>query len=270
MEGNTPLRDSTQLLLVVSENWDASSAKMFQFERARPGDGWRLVDSFPVSLGKNGLGWGRGLHGTNSSEGPVKREGDLRAPAGVFSLGTAFGEKPEGPASYPYLRVTADTVGVDDGHSKFYNQIVDQSTIAQPDWKSAERMLREDGLYRMGVFVNHNFPAPEPGLGSCIFLHIWRGEGKATVGCTAMSAADLSRILGWLRPDASPRLVQLPAAEYARLRESWRLPDTDATAQVQNSWGPVILMACLILSIGVLAFFKQRVKRFGRIASCSL
>ena len=64
-----------------------------------------------------------------------------------------------------------------------------------------------DGLYRWGIVVGHN-PANQPGAGSCIFIHLWRGPGQPTAGCTAMSEENLPRILAWLDPALDPRLVQ--------------------------------------------------------------
>ena len=77
-------------------------------------------------------------------------------------------------------------------------------------WESAERMRRDDDLYALGMVVAHN-PAPAAaGRGSAIFLHVWRGPGSPTSGCTSISRADLLQVLTWLRPDARPLLVQAP------------------------------------------------------------
>lgn len=255
---DNPLRESTQLLLVISKNWDENAGTLFRFERSTVDSSWKQVDSFPVMLGKKGLGWGRGLHGGSRPGDPEKKEGDLRAPAGVFSLGTAFGEKAEHPGSYPYLQVTAGIVAVDDVNSSFYNQIVDREKIERPDWKSEEKMQHKDGLYRMGLFVNHNFPKPVPGLGSCIFLHIWRGEGKATIGCTSMEANQLSKTLSWLRPEASPLLVQLPAQEFARVKEEWKLPQPSPITQPRSATEPGFLFATLLVCCAGLLLLKRK------------
>jgi len=71
-------------------------------------------------------------------------------------------------------------------------------------------MLRQDELYRWGILVDHNAGSPVAGNGSCIFMHIWRGPGEPTVGCTAMPAAEIEKVLGWLDPASQPLLVQLP------------------------------------------------------------
>jgi D-alanyl-D-alanine dipeptidase len=122
--------------------------------------------------------------------------------------------------------VTDHTFGIEDPASAHYNTIVD-STQTAPDWKGADHMLRPDNLYQNGVMVQHN-PHPgagqQPPVGSCIFLHLWRGPGQPTVGCTAMSAEKISALTAWLRQDAQPRIVQLTQADYQRLRPAWGLP----------------------------------------------
>src|SRR4029078_1066192 len=107
------------------------------------------------------------------------------SPAGVFRIPYAFGYAPQSEAGWlrvPYRTLSPTVSGVDDVQSRYYNQVVDSAEVKQ-DWDSAEIMRREDGLYRWGAFVAHN-PRNEPGGGSCIFLHVWRGYGSPTAGCT--------------------------------------------------------------------------------------
>jgi hypothetical protein len=39
-----------------------------------------------------------------------------------------------------------------------------------------------------------------------------------------MAEADMSTLLGWLDPAATPRFVLLPVQAYARLQAAWDLP----------------------------------------------
>jgi len=178
-------------------------------------------EAVPVQTGRNGLGWGRGLHPEPPSGEPRKAEGDGRAPAGIFRLSTMFGSLGPPTAAFPYRRLTATTVGVDDPQSRHYNQIVDKASLA-PDWKSAERMLIPD--YKLGLVVDHNRPQPVPGAGSCIFIHLWETPETATSGCTVTDYPSLLRVCRWLRAQARPVLVQLPEGSYRSLREAWGLP----------------------------------------------
>ncbi|MHC8287509.1 M15 family metallopeptidase [Pseudomonas sp. XS1P51] len=216
------LDTSHQLIVVTTKNWADIQGTAQRYERQ--GKTFRKYEaSFPVVLGKNGLAWGKGLSSVDQREGPIKVEGDGKAPAGIFKLGTAFGYDARADTRLPYLALTSTTECVDDSHSTRYNQLVDAPTIAK-DWNSAERMRRDDDLYRKGIFIEHNTPAA-PASGSCIFFHIWRGPTSPTRGCTAMDQADIARLFSWLDPHQSPLLVQMPEAEYEHFRASWNLPE---------------------------------------------
>src|ERR1700730_4303940 len=77
--------------------------------------------------------------------------------------------------------------------------------------------------YRCGIMIEHNW-RPRPGFGSCIFLHVWDSARRGTVGCTAVSSANLEQLLHWLDAQKNPLIVQLPLPEYFRLRQFWELP----------------------------------------------
>ena len=217
-----------QMIVSTTADWDSVGATLQRYERTAVGQPWRAVGTpIAANVGRSGLGWGTGLHASHPAEGPVKREGDGRAPAGVFRLSSAFGYAAPAEATWihlPYFQSDASIECVDDLRSRFYNQRVDRDTIPQPDWSSHEEMRRADELYRWGVWVDHNSTPPVPGGGSCIFLHIWGGPGVATSGCTAMAEGDLRAVLAWLDPRADPVLVQLPRAVYVALRGTWNLP----------------------------------------------
>jgi L,D-peptidoglycan transpeptidase YkuD (ErfK/YbiS/YcfS/YnhG family) len=106
---------------------------------------------------------------------------------------------------------------------------LDRSVVA-PDWNSSEHMRNAGELYGWGIVVDHNGTVtgdtnpPEPGGGSCVFLHIWRSHAEGTAGCTAMSQTDLETLLTWLDPARKSRLVQLPEPTYERLIDGWMLP----------------------------------------------
>jgi len=219
---------STQMVVVTTSGWNAVEGRLQRFERASGGKKWQPIgDSFPVVVGKSGLAWGSGMVTVApvDSADPIKKEGDGRAPAGVFHLSTAFGYAPQEQTGWkmPYVSLTSSVECVDDSNSKFYNRVVDRGTVAA-DWNSSEHMLRPDELYRWGIVVDHNAGPARPGGGSCIFLHIWRGAGIGTVGCTAMPRERVESLLSWLDPAREPLLVQLPASEYKRLRKGWHLP----------------------------------------------
>jgi D-alanyl-D-alanine dipeptidase len=217
-----------QLIVVTSEAWNAVSATIQLFERTQGEQtSWQKVGKpFSGVIGSRGFAWGIGLHGTGAAGAPRKMEGDETSPAGVFRLFSVFGLA--NPAQvrflrFPYQQITATTEAIDDPQSRYYNRIVDRAAIADPDWSSSESMLRVGGPYRCGIMIEHNW-RPRPGLGSCIFLHVWDSARRGTAGCTAVSSAHLEQLLHWLDAQKNPLIVQLPLPEYFLLRRSWELP----------------------------------------------
>lgn len=219
------LAGARQLVLVVTPGWDEVQGELRRFERSAAGSAWRAVGAPGlIVVGRAGLAWDPLV--TPVVPGPQKKEGDGRSPAGVFSVGKAFGFAPSHDATWtklPYLHVVEGIECVDDPASAVYNQIVDRRTVKQPDWTSAELMRDVGEPYRWGVVVNYNTPAVA-GRGSCIFLHIGGEGGRGTVGCTAMSPDELRQVMGWLDPMSSPVVVQLPRPAYERVKAEWSLP----------------------------------------------
>lgn len=221
------LAHARQLVLVVTPAWDSTTGVLRRYTRARVHDPWRAAgDAIPIVVGRTGLAWGTGYADARQPDGPRKREGDGRSPAGAFPLSTAFGFAPRDSMRWvqlPYVPLVATTDCVDDTTSTRYNTLADRATVTRVDWRSAEHM-RTVGQYRIGVVVAYNVSPPRRGAGSCIFLHIWAGPRSTTVGCTAMDEQALAGLIAWLDPKRRPVLVQLPAAAYARLRNGWALP----------------------------------------------
>jgi D-alanyl-D-alanine dipeptidase len=217
--------DSRQLVLSVSADWDATTARLVRFERTDAGAPWRAADP-PVigSLGRTGLAWGVGLHPSGLA-GPRKREGDGKSPAGVFDLRIATGYAPAPPPGtrLSYRPATPTLRCVDDPRSKFYNRLVDEAEVTK-DWTSAEDMRRPDPLYRLVVWVGHNDAPVAAGAGSCIFLHLRSAPTAVTEGCTALDDGPLEGLLAWLDPAKRPVLVQLPEGELRNLHAAWGLP----------------------------------------------
>lgn len=218
--------DATLLITSVTADWDAVPTELAEWRR-EAGQPWTKVRSWTGVVGHTGLAWGKGLHGNGpppGHEGPMKLEGDGKAPAGVFTLDGSYGyaAAPPAHAGLPYQQVDKSWHCVDDGDSQSYNRIVDADTVTV-DWKSAEDMKRKDWLYTWVVQVGHN-PQRLPGEGSCIFLHVWRSAKDGTVGCTAMPQDDIEKLLTELDPKDHPVLVQLTAPMYAALATAWALP----------------------------------------------
>lgn len=225
-----PLASARQLVLVTAAGWSSQAATLRRFARSDESAAWSAVGApFAVSLGRGGLGWGLGEHRVAANGAPVKREGDGRSPAGVFRLTDAFGyaggdSALARSAKLRYWPITSDLLCVDDAASSHYNRFVERSRVTAVDWTSHEEMLRGDAQYSLGVVVAHNAAPALAGAGSCIFMHVWRGPGLPTAGCTAAAADDLMALIGWLDERQQPLLVQLPGPEVERRRSAWKLP----------------------------------------------
>jgi D-alanyl-D-alanine dipeptidase len=226
-----PLRMARQMLVVTTPGWDAVAGQLQRFERVRADQRWKPVGPpIAIVVGKNGMGWGAGLAavkdpGVPDPKDPVKKEGDGKSPAGVFGIGAAFGTSADPLAGLKlhYTPLTPTIECVDDTGSHYYNRIVDRNAVT-PDWSSSEHMAGEVEAYRWGAVIEHNAGPTIPGVGSCVFLHIWAASTHGTAGCTAMPQDQLEPILTWLDPAATPILVQLPEAQYRKLRKSWLMP----------------------------------------------
>ena len=220
---------SGQLIVVVSATFETDHGVLQRFERAPAADPLWSPAGQPtrVTLGRNGLGLGVGLHRIEDDGMPVKREGDGKSPAGVFRLSSAFGYGPEeriGDLAIPYTRVTERLECVDDANSAWYNRIVLRDEADPVDWTSSERMLMDGIWYEQGIVVDHNTGPARPGAGSCIFLHNWSGPTDTTAGCTAMSPEVLTQIVRWIDAARDPVLVQLTEALYEKFAPDWNLP----------------------------------------------
>lgn len=218
-------------MIGLVDNWNSTKVSIRRFRlrdetSASVGGKWTLVGRWWQGVvGKNGVAWGSGLHGTGAPagrSGPIKHEGDGKSPAGVFSIGPAFGYATSAPtgSQLRYTTVDPNWKCVDDPASTHYNQILDERTTTV-DWKSAEEMKRSDALYTWVVELGHN-TGRTANAGSCIFFHVWSGADGATLGCTAMPESTLSELIATLDPGAV--FVLLPAAEYTALAPSWGLP----------------------------------------------
>lgn len=194
------------LILVTTRSWEDSQGTLKIIEEDK-----MVGQPIPVVLGKNGMAWGNGLHSLQNCEGPRKKEGDKKSPAGIFRIGPRFGFAAWEDSDY--FQITPDTVLVDDVHSSLYNQIVNRST-ASAAFNSCEEMYSQP-LYEQGAVIQHNYPRPIPGEGSAIFFHLWKNKDSPTDGCIAMSLENLQIVLNFIR-DKNPLFVQVPIGKWKK------------------------------------------------------
>lgn len=215
----------SQLVIVVTSTWDDVPATLYAYEKKQ--GRWVLQFSHPAVVGAKGLGIGDGLVSITVPGAPIKKEGDLKSPAGIFSIGAAFGYAPAGEAAFiknRYIQARDTVICVDDARSVYYNRIIGADTAATRDWSSFENMHLTKDYYKWGLFVAHNSPNAIPGRGSCIFIHIWGTATEGTEGCTAMEEGNMVKLLHWIDAAKKPLLVQMPQANYAAIKNSYGLP----------------------------------------------
>lgn len=224
-----PTAQASQMVLVLTPGWDSTTGRLACFERILLGDPWKEVgEPCEINVGRTGLAWGLGLHGGALGDGPVKREGDGRSPAGVFRLSGVYGYAPRDSVRFlrmPYIEATSTCQCIDDPRSAYYNLVLDSLAVVHADWTSRERMHPPKGDWnKWGVVVDHNMSPRTAGRGSCIFLHVTEGRGVPTSGCTSLEEERILALISWLEEGKRPLLVQLPHEEYRRFKPLWRLP----------------------------------------------
>ena len=116
-----PWNSAQQLVLVITPGWDANQGSMRTYERREVQ--WRSRGAeVPITIGRTGAAWGLGLHPQQT--GQQKKEGDGRSPAGVFSIGEAFGYSDSLATGLRYLAMSDTDYCIDVSGSRLYNQIV--------------------------------------------------------------------------------------------------------------------------------------------------
>ncbi len=204
-----PLAEATRLLLVVPGGMNSSTAYAQSFSRASPQAPWRPAGGpFTALLGYRGVAWAQAFRGFAGKDEPVKVDGDLRVPAGVYRLGHSFGFAPSRRPGY--LRLTRGTVCVDDPRSPAYNTITRRARVGGR--VHAENMWRIR-QYRQGLTVD--YPTDRAArAGSCIFIHLWLEGATGTRGCVALPAKRLTAMQDFAQGGAV--LAVLPKRALAR------------------------------------------------------
>jgi L,D-peptidoglycan transpeptidase YkuD (ErfK/YbiS/YcfS/YnhG family) len=217
---------STQCLVGTASGWDSSTVTLRLYEKSA--GTWKPVTGpWQGRLGKNGLIWGKGIHPVQDGVA-TKEEGDNRSPAGVFTIGGAWGYEPtiSKHPSLPYHQVTARDLWVEDPASQQYNRHVILPHDPATPWEKKQQMKQTDPAHSLKLFIAHNAPPKViPHAGSSIFFHIWRREGAApTAGCTTMEKSKLQWLISRIDPTKRPLYVLLPKTEYEKYRADWKLP----------------------------------------------
>jgi L,D-peptidoglycan transpeptidase YkuD (ErfK/YbiS/YcfS/YnhG family) len=156
--------------------------------RAAAGDrrrGWLIAGPLviAVALGRGGIK-------------ANKREGDGATPRGRFKLKRLWWRADRGPrprTRLPVRRISPTDAWCEDPADRRYNRPIRLAPGATGD-----RLWRDDHLYDLVVELDHNTRPRIAGRGSAVFIHVARAGFAPTVGCVALKADSLLRLLNVL------------------------------------------------------------------------
>jgi L,D-peptidoglycan transpeptidase YkuD (ErfK/YbiS/YcfS/YnhG family) len=190
----TPLpADSTQLITVEAARRKATFASLRTWRRLE-GCWLPVAGPYSARVGRKGLRLNR-------------REGDGTTPIGMFSIGRRmFGNAPNPGVKFLYTRLRCGDWWVEDPASPAYNTFQRIGCGRRPPFKvTTPDMSKDTRAYAYLAVVEFNMNPVFPGRGSGIFLHVQ--TGSPTNGCVSLPRGQLLRVLRWLTPAASPRIV---------------------------------------------------------------
>lgn len=191
-------RDCHQLILVVAKEADGVQTYTTCYQRQSDGS-WACVE---------GLAWMNGHTGSNGIAHNRKRNTNT-SPAGLWSLGTAFGnaERPDG-IKMPWRDITPNSDWVCDANSIYFNtwQERNDPTLTE-SWDYGDVEHLEDYLtqYAYACVIEYNTPPYTiPDRGCAIFLHCSK---SATGGCIGLNETDMLDVLLWLDQAENPHIL---------------------------------------------------------------
>jgi len=187
------LHRATRLIIVTVPSMDSTKATMRTYARKSPAASWSQQSTTePAVVGAHGIAWGH-IYASYTKRGePIKKEGDERTPAGLYRLGPTFGFAKDDRKGHMQLTPGAHFC-VHDTKSPLYGRIVSR---AKAGAKTGGEDMDTFPLYKRGIVVDYA-PRAHAKAGSCIFLHIWGGEGVGTAGCVALPEERVAYLQEW-------------------------------------------------------------------------
>jgi len=191
-------RGCKQLVLVSLRPDSECMTKTTCYQKQDDGS-WLPVEGLTAlrgSMGKNGLNHDR-------------EQGDETSPAGLYQIGTAFGneEMPEG-TKMPWRDITKNSEWVGVNRSKYYNtwQELDDPNLDESfEYDDGEHLCEYISAYALACVIRFNMPPYAVKYrGSAIFFHVSKG---ATAGCIGLKYNDFKNCLLWLDPELCPYIL---------------------------------------------------------------
>ncbi|WP_162872936.1 L,D-transpeptidase family protein [Austwickia chelonae] len=174
-----------QLVVVRADCRACTSATLQAWEVIGPGRGVPVTPPVRAKIGERGVG--------------AAYENSRLTPLGTYDLTGAFGRQSDPGTRMPYFVAGLHDYWDDDSGSPTYNQ-----HVYSPQRPAGESLGGAGAVYDYAVVMGVN-PARRPYGGSGFFLHVT--DGRPTLGCVAIDAPTLVRILRWLAPASRPQIV---------------------------------------------------------------
>lgn len=217
------LRRASRLILVVADDFNGPSASVSLFERNLGSGAWTAVSQpMQAVIGEEGLAWWPTFESFGAEGEPIKAEPDQRTPAGVFPVGATFGYDAL-ETSFDMPLAAGQHFCVDDTSSPLYNRIVREDDVE--DDVTGERMWQLSD-YRRGLVIDYPTDL-ERHPASCVFVHIWSGEGVGTAGCVGLSMGDVETLQAFTRKSRTAIAI-VSRDTLARFRGILPEPSQDA------------------------------------------
>ena len=211
-----------QMITVTSKRWETTTATLRAWRRHADGHWSLAAGPFPAVIGWNG--WvraGRRVQSTGTT------------PAGKFPLPYAFGALADPGSRLAYRRFDANDFWPveprDPATYNIYQRWKARATQWRPDY--VERLWDYRTAYAHAAVIGFNLPTgvhyskqrkqwvatnpADTARGGAIFLHARTGPN--TAGCVAVDLPVMRRLLRWLDPADTPRIVMGPRTYVQRL-----------------------------------------------------
>ena len=187
-------RGCRQLVLVVLKRMTDYNTIVTCYEKNSKGE-WAAVD---------GLTELSGTCGTNGVSHD-RYAGDRTSPAGLYQLGTCFGNegKPKG-LKMPWRKITENSVWIG-RRGEYYNTWQEVDEFEEFDTGSGEHLIEYTSSYALACVIRYNMkPYMVQGKGAAIFFHVSTTD---TAGCIGLPYNDFRSCLLWLNKSKNPYIL---------------------------------------------------------------
>lgn len=188
-------RGCSQLVLAAAQETDGVQTITVCYQKQADGSWCAAKGRMQGWTGSNGI-----MHG--------RRRNSNTSPAGLWSLGLAFGNSPKPVGlKMPWRDVTPDSDWVCDENSIYFNTWQERGDpgITEAWSDDVEHLEDYPSAYAYACVIRFNTPPYNiPERGCAIFFHCSKG---ATAGCIGLPRADMVDTLLWLDPAQNPYIL---------------------------------------------------------------